>query len=43
MESFDQMHGFYNTSAILQILDYQKENKLNNIQLAAYFKMSRNT
>lgn len=33
----------YKKSDILEILDYQKQNKLNNSQLALYFKLSRNT
>ncbi|WP_276963676.1 helix-turn-helix domain-containing protein [Chryseobacterium sp.] len=33
----------YKKSDILKILDYQKKNKLNNIQLANHFKLSRNT
>ncbi|AZA50661.1 helix-turn-helix domain-containing protein [Chryseobacterium carnipullorum] len=40
---FNQMHRAYNEQAILQILNYQKKNKLNNSQLAVYFKLSRNT
>lgn len=36
-------HCAYNTSDILQILDYQKKYKLNNTQLANHFKLSRNT
>ncbi|MDR6919266.1 helix-turn-helix domain-containing protein [Chryseobacterium sp. 2987] len=33
----------YNKSDILQILDYQKQNKLNNKQLANHYQLSRNT
>jgi len=33
----------YQKSDILQILDYQRKNNLNNIQLANHFKTSRNT
>lgn len=33
----------YKRTDILKILDYQKENKLNNTQLALHFKLSRNT
>lgn len=40
---FNQTHRSYNRSAILQILDYQKKNKLNNSQLANHFNLSRNT
>ncbi len=42
-EQFNQRHRFYNESAILEILDYQKKNGLNNLQLAKHFKLSRNT
>lgn len=42
-EQFNQRHRFYNQSAILEILDYQKRNGLNNFQLAKHFKLSRNT
>ncbi|MCJ7935654.1 MAG: helix-turn-helix domain-containing protein [Chryseobacterium sp.] len=33
----------YDKSTILKILDYQKQNKLSNIQLANHYKLSRNT
>ena len=33
----------YSQSTILKILDYQKKNRLNNIQLANHFSLSRNT
>ena len=33
----------YDKRTILQILDYQKRNRLNNTQLARHFKLSRNT
>ncbi|MBB6330643.1 hypothetical protein HNP24_001593 [Chryseobacterium sediminis] len=39
----NQRHRSYDKSAILEILDYQKNNNLNNSQLARYFKLSRNT
>ncbi|WP_353145351.1 helix-turn-helix domain-containing protein [Chryseobacterium sp.] len=39
----NQKFRSYGKSDILQILDYQKKHKLNNIQLAKYFKLSRNT
>lgn len=42
-EQFNQRHRFYNPSAILEILEYQKKNRLNNLQLAKHFKLSRNT
>ncbi len=41
--AFNQSHRSYNTKTILEILDYQKKNKLNNSELALHFKMSRNT
>ncbi len=42
-EKFNQEHRSYSKSDIFQILDYQKKHKLNNIQLANHFKISRNT
>jgi|SRR5690554_1072910 len=33
----------YDQATILEILDFQKKNKLNNTQVANHFKMSRNT
>ncbi|MBB4806359.1 hypothetical protein HNP38_001631 [Chryseobacterium defluvii] len=42
-EIFSRKHRAYDKTAILQILDYQKIYKLNNKQLAAHFKLSRNT
>lgn len=39
----NQKHRSYDKKAILEILDYQKINKLNNKQLALKFNMSRNT
>lgn len=33
----------YSKSDILHMLDYQKKNRLNNIELARYFNLSRNT
>jgi hypothetical protein len=44
-ESFvdNQKYKAYDESAIIYMLDYQKKNKLNNIQLANFFKLSRNT
>lgn len=42
-EKFNQRHRSYNEAAIRQILDYQTKNKLNNMQLALHFKISRNT
>ncbi|MGC4128511.1 MAG: helix-turn-helix domain-containing protein [Bergeyella sp.] len=44
-ETFEanQKHRSYSKADIMQILDYQKKNNLNNIQLARHFKLSRNT
>ncbi len=39
----NQKHKSYSKKDILKILDYQKKNNLNNMQTAAYFKLSRNT
>lgn len=36
-------HRSYNKKTIFEILDYQKKNNLNNVQLAKHFKISRNT
>ncbi len=41
--SFNQMHRSYNRETILEILTYQKQNNLSNVQLAAHFQLSRNT
>lgn len=43
IEMINQKFRSYQESDILQILDYQKKNNLNNIQLANHFKTSRNT
>lgn len=40
---FNQKHRSYSEEAILKILNYQKTNRLNNVQLANHFKLSRNT
>lgn len=42
-EIFNQKHRSYSQSDIVEILDYQKKNGLNNVQLALHFKLSRNT
>jgi len=42
-ENFNQKHRSYQKSDIIKILEYQKKYKLNNIQLANHFKLSRNT
>ncbi|WP_228455565.1 helix-turn-helix domain-containing protein [Chryseobacterium potabilaquae] len=41
--AFNQSHRAYNRASILQILDYQKHNKMNNSELARHFKLSRHT
>ncbi|SHL74799.1 hypothetical protein SAMN05444360_10453 [Chryseobacterium carnipullorum] len=41
--SQNQKHRSYDRSTILEILEYQKKNKLSNIQLANHFSLSRNT
>lgn len=40
---FNQQHNAYDQNSILSILKYQKENKLNNTQVAMFFKLSRNS
>lgn len=42
-ENFNQKHRSYQNADILKVLDYQTKNKLNNTQVANYFKISRNT
>lgn len=42
-EYFNQKHRSYRYSDILEILNYQKKNKLNNSQLGYHFKISRNS
>lgn len=42
-EVFNQRHRSYGTNDIFEILEYQKENNMNNLQLANHFKLSRNT
>lgn len=39
----NQKHRSYSQSDIVEILQYQKKNNLNNIQLANHFRLSRNT
>ncbi|CAA7393150.1 helix-turn-helix domain-containing protein [Chryseobacterium fistulae] len=41
--AFNQSHRSYTRSSVLQILDFQKENQLNNSQVARHFKLSRHT
>lgn len=43
VNSFNQKHKSYDVDTILKILRYQKENNMNNTQLANHFKLSRNT
>lgn len=42
-QKFNQALRSYNQRDILEILEYQKKNKLNNSELATHLKMSRNT
>lgn len=42
-EKSNGKHRSYEDSDILQILTYQKNHQLNNIELAHVFKLSRNT
>ncbi|TDS56855.1 helix-turn-helix domain-containing protein [Myroides indicus] len=39
----DHKYRSYDEKTIIKILKYQKENQLNNSQVANHFKMSRNT
>ncbi len=39
----NQKYRSYSKSDILRILDYQKKHRLNNLQLAHHFRLSRNT
>lgn len=39
----NQKYKSYNKKSIIEILNYQKQNRLNNTQLAMHFKLSRNT
>ncbi|WP_347218911.1 helix-turn-helix domain-containing protein [Chryseobacterium sp.] len=42
-EKYSSQYRSYKKTDILKILHYQKENMLNNTQLALHFKLSRNT
>ncbi|WP_300685412.1 helix-turn-helix domain-containing protein [Chryseobacterium sp.] len=42
-QKLNQSLRSYNKKDIIEILEYQKKNKLNNSELASHFKMSRNT
>ncbi|KFC19603.1 transposase [Chryseobacterium sp. FH1] len=39
----NQRYRAYDKTAIINILEYQKTNKLNNTELACHFRLSRNT
>ncbi|RKT01690.1 helix-turn-helix domain-containing protein [Chryseobacterium defluvii] len=39
----NQKHRSYDKLTIIQMLDYQKENGLNNTELAKHFSLSRNS
>lgn len=41
--SKNQKYKSYDKKTILEILNYQKKNNLNNIQIANHFNISRNT
>lgn len=43
IEQFNSKLKAYHKTTILEILQYQKNNNLNNNQLADHFKLSRNT
>lgn len=42
-EKFNQKFRSYDRASILRILDYQRDHKLNNLQLARHFNLSRST
>lgn len=42
-KKINQKYRSYSKFDILQILDYQKKNKLNNTQVAIHFNLSRNS
>jgi len=41
--SFNQQHKSYDYETILEMLTYQQTEKLNNVELANHFNLSRNT
>lgn len=43
MNAVNQKYRSYDKATICEILEHQKKNNLNNTQLAAKFKLSRNT
>lgn len=40
---FNQQHKSYDKDTIFSILDFQKENRMGNTELAKHFNLSRNT
>lgn len=42
-KNFNQKHKSYDKESIVMMLKYQRDNKLNNSQLALHFNVSRNT
>ena len=42
-ESKENKHKSYDSSTIIKVLNYQKENNLSNIETAKKFNLSRNT
>jgi len=42
-QQYNQKHKSYDKETIIKILKFQKKKSFNNIQLANYFKLSRNT
>ena len=40
---FNQKFRSYTKADIMQMLDYQKQHNLNNVQLATHFRISRNS
>ncbi|REC63989.1 helix-turn-helix domain-containing protein [Chryseobacterium pennae] len=43
LKKINQKLRSYNESDIMGILDYQKNNRMNNLQIAEHFGLSRNT
>lgn len=43
IKRMNQQLRSYNISDILSILDYQRNNRMNNLQVAEHFGLSRNT
>lgn len=42
-ENTENKHKSYDSSTITKILNYQKQNKLSNVEIAQKFNLSRNT